>query len=54
LNERVKELEAELEAIKSDSPSQQPMPLRVRGHLKDIIRHPEHAVFHAEQALRHL
>ena len=50
---RVKELEAEVERLKEGG-SDQPMSFKVRGCLKDIVRHPENAVFYAEQALRHL
>ena len=51
LIERVKELEAEVERLKT---SEQPMSFKVRGCLKDILRHPEKATYYAEQALRHL
>lgn len=52
---RVRELEEKLEsAYADDTPSDQPMPLRVRGLLKQIIRHPENAKWLAEQALRHI
>jgi hypothetical protein len=54
LNARVKELEAEIERLKKDEPSEQPMAFKVRGCLKDIMRHPERATYYAEQALRHL
>lgn len=37
-----------------DEISDNPMPLKVRGILKEIIRHPERARALAEEALKHI
>lgn len=47
---RVKELEEQLE----QQPPDRPMPHRVRGILKEIVRHPERAKDLAQEALRFL
>lgn len=51
LEAQVTALEAQLAAAQSDEPNASPLPHRVRGLLKDIVRHPERAVDLAQQAL---